>query len=346
MKDIRESIKDVKGSITVEGAIALPIFLCIIISITFLIKVVYINEEIHYAISSAANEMAYTSYLYHVSGLQEKQESFYETIEEILDSFLVSFLEDSSGDFSETILEELKSFAIKITKGTFDDLKTEICIPMVKLYIKKYLPDMDLDELDFSHSSFFEEDANDIDIIVRYKINVPMPIKVLPELVMTQRAIVNAWMGGDKPENNSGEETDNIWSLNNFQRGKKIRKIFGANLPENFPVLSRYEGDKATIIKSMDTTAQTYQNAEAVINRIDQYIDKLAQYKGQEVPWGSSKIQIKEKDIKSRELIFVIPSNQLLEEVEEAFELCMLKAVNKGVVLRIKRYGYKEIAVS
>jgi hypothetical protein len=103
MKDIRESIKDVKGSITVEGAIALPIFLCIIISVAFLIKVVYINEEIHYAISSAAQEMACTSYLYHVSGLQEKQESFYETIEEILDSFLVSFLEDSSGDFSETI---------------------------------------------------------------------------------------------------------------------------------------------------------------------------------------------------------------------------------------------------
>lgn len=320
-------MKNTKGSITVEAAIVLPIFLCVIISIAFLIKVVYVNEKINYAINGTAEEMAAASYLYHVSGLQEKQDSFRDTIE---DTFERVF---------EDAPEELKNFATYLGMGAFEDLKTEICIPLVKLYIKKYLSDIYIEDIDFSHSSFFEEGTNNIDIIARYRLKIPVPINILPELFMVQRATTKAWLGGDEDKKGSVTGYDNIWSLNNFERGKKIRDIFGGNLPFNFPVLSRYEDGKATIIKSMDTTAETYQRVEAVTTKIREYIDNLERYRGQELPWGKDKIIIKERDIHTRELILVIPSDELLQETEIALGISILEGIRKGIVLKVERYG-------
>ncbi|HHW31923.1 MAG TPA: hypothetical protein GXX20_09675 [Clostridiaceae bacterium] len=342
MKDIRNSMgdarfymKDTRGSVTLEAAIALPVFICVIISVTFLIRVVHINESINYALNGAANELAASSYLYHVSRIEELEKLPEDAIENMVDGMAEGILGST-----DDLPEELKTLVKNIIKGNFEDLKTEICIPIVKLYFKKYLPDFPLGNLDFSHSSFFEEDTGDIDIIVRYNVNIPLPVKI-PQIIFTQRASVKAWLGGDEKENSPVTgEIDNIWSLSNFERGRKIREIFGANLPYNFPVLSKFEGGKATVIKSMDLTADTYKTPEMVIKKISEYMDNLAQYKGQEIPWGSSKILIMEKDIIIRELLLVIPSNEISQEIKEALDFCVIQGVNKDVILRIEKYGY------
>jgi hypothetical protein len=361
-------MKDTRGSITIEAAIAFPVFLCVIISIIYLIRVVQINESISYAINGAANEIASASYLYHISSMEETNKLSAHAIEDMVEDFIAGIEEsnpdknadieddwiDNADSFPENhnnsgvkddFPEQLKTYGINMLKGTFEDLKTDIYIPVTKLYIKKYLPDISLEKLDFSHSSFFEEDTGEIDIIVRYKIGIPVPIKIFPEIIIAQRAAVKAWLGGDSEEKEAGAgKTDNIWSLSNFERGRKIRDIFGANLPYNFPVLSKFEEGKATVIKSMDITAETYQNPEIVIRKINEYIDNLAQYKGQEIPWGNSKIVIMEKDIKVKELLLIIPSNEINQETESALELCILQGAKKGVVLNIKKYEYKEVA--
>jgi len=56
-----------RGSVTVEAAVALPIFICCIVTVAFLIRVVYVQEKIQLAITNAANEMAMYSYLYEKS---------------------------------------------------------------------------------------------------------------------------------------------------------------------------------------------------------------------------------------------------------------------------------------
>jgi hypothetical protein len=365
--------KSNKGSITVEAAVVVPIFLFVIISITFLIRVVYTHEIIQHALDETANEMAVASYIYHISGLQDIHDSVGDGMEnrsreaEALISGVFQVygdlrdLYDSSHkvyEASENLLEILKSIAILALNEKFEDIKTEICIPFVKLRMGDYLKkrgttDINqrirnlniaggLDELDFSRSSFFEDSSNDIDLIVQYKIQLPVPLKVIPDFLMIQRATARAWLGGDEAYKVQDQsEQEDIWSLDNFQRGRKIREIFGGNLPLSFPVISRFDSGKAVMIKSMDLTAKTYQDALTVEEKIESYINKLYKFRGQEEPWGSKGIVIREIDISSKELILAIPGNPIKPDVEIALETCRIRASVKGIALKIEGYGYK-----
>jgi hypothetical protein len=387
-----------RGSVTVEAAIALPVFLCMIISIVFIIKLVYTHELIQHALIETADEMASTSYIYHVSGIQDINDSlregmqgraqiFKDQLSTVFDTYIsINNLEGSKagipGNLEETAdlinnarenfdrmvdsanstasspLDELKNIACLIASGAFSDIKTELFTPVTRLYMKKYLTteaitDVDLrlkglnihngfKGLDFTESSFLDNADENIDIIVRYSIRLPVPIKILPELVIVQRASARAWTGGDEA---SGivEDNDELWSLDNFKRGSRIRTIFGANLPFSFPVIAKFEAGTTVMIKSMDLTAQSYQDSGTLMETLDEYISNLAGYKGQEQPWGSKGIVIKKEDIKKKELVLVIPKNTLPEQIEHILENYKGKAAASGISLRIERYGIKTI---
>lgn len=367
-------IKSNKGSITVEAAVVVPIFLFVIISIVFLIRVVYTHEIVQHALDETANEMAVASYIYHISGLQDIHDSVCgETknsppedqalISEVFQVYRsLKDLYDNSNkvyETSENSLEILKSIATLALKEEFEDIKTEICIPFVKLRMGDYLKKRGmtnlnqrilnlnifdgLDGLDFSWSRFFEDSNNDIDLVVKYKIKLPVPLKVIPDFLMIQRATARAWLGGDEAYKGQGQsEQEDIWSLDNFQRGIKIREIFGGNLPLSFPVISRFDSGKAVMIKSMDLTAKTYQDSLTVEEKVESYINKLYEFRGQEEPWGSKGIVIREIDISSKELTLVIPGNPIEPDMETALEKCRIKAMNKGIILVIEKYGYKK----
>jgi len=367
-----------KGSITVEASIALPIFISVAVSIVFFIKVVTVHEIIQHGIAGAAHELSVISYMYHVSGLQEvhdtvrdgmktKAEVFESRVATAFDAYKDLSLDDEAAeavrDVIENPMEELKNIACVFAKGEFEDIKTEVCIPAVELLMQKYLKTEGLSDvdkrlrelniadgfkgLDFSQSSFFYDENNDIDIIVQYKMNIPVPIKVFPPLLMVQRATVKAWLGDDSiyayPGNSDEDgQGDDIWSLGNFQRGMKLRAIFGANLPHNFPGISKFDSGTATLIKSMDLTANTYQHEEAVRKKVAEYVEELAEYQGQEQPWGKSGIVIKKEDIRSRCLLLVIPKNPAAPGVKEALSECARDAAARGVDLRVVEYGYKK----
>lgn len=379
------------GSVTVEAAIALPVFVCMIVTIVFLIKVVYTHEVIQHAIDETANEMANSSYLYHISGLQgvhdsvrdgikSESELFESHISSVFDAYeglsgeleegsenaqdILESLEDmlnAGEDAVENPLQELKSVAFAISEGAFDDLKTQVCIPIAKLYLKKYLKshkikNVDLrlrdlnviqgfNGLDFSKSEFFADGNNNIDIIVMYKINIPVPVKIVPAILVVQRATAKAWLGGDgEGVANAQTGEEDIWSLGNFQRGTRIRALFGANMPYNFPLISKFDSGTATVIKSMDLTTKTYQQPDALEEKVSGYINELAKYRGQEEPWGSKGIVVREAEIKSRELLLVIPENPVGDEVGQTLDRLITTAALKGVTLRIQKYGTKKIA--
>jgi len=60
----------------------LPLFMCVFLSIAFFMKVVYIHNNVQYAINGAANEVATYSYLYSISGLQKVNDAITETTDE------------------------------------------------------------------------------------------------------------------------------------------------------------------------------------------------------------------------------------------------------------------------
>jgi hypothetical protein len=79
---LRRLIKTKEGSLTVEAAIALPIFMCAFLSIIYFIKVINIQNNVQYALNGAANELATYSYLYSVSGLQHANDTLNDNIEQ------------------------------------------------------------------------------------------------------------------------------------------------------------------------------------------------------------------------------------------------------------------------
>jgi len=380
-----------KGSVTVEAAIALPIFLCVVISIVFIIKIIYVNGMIQHALMETADEMASTAYIYHVSGLRDlhdtarnsinsRSDVFKEHIDTVFDTYnsitdlsgsigqgtgnLTDTTIDAAKNISDNPLDELKNAAAYISRGSFNDVKTELLTPLAKQYMKKYLASGSslevgkrlealnilggMDGLDFNDSGFFEDENEDIDIVVRYTMDFPVPIKILPKLEFVQSATARAWMGGDETkgviDEGNSSTADDIWSLGNFERGRKIRTAFGGSLPDNFPVIARYEAGTATMIKSMDLTAKSYQSSANVKKELEENISNLAEYKGQNEPWGSSDIVIKSVDIKRKELILVIPKNEITAQIEDALQDCVKKAVSEGITLKIERYGMKKIA--
>lgn len=260
-------------------------------------------------------------------------------------------------------LDELKSIACYIAAGSLNDAKTQLFTPVVKLYMKKYLltgsiKDVDqrlkmlnvengFEGLDFSESSFLSDTEENIDIVVRYRINLILPLSFMPDLEIVQRSRAKAWLGGDDSsevlDGSAEDNTDDIWSLSNFQRGLKIRRQFGANLPDSFPVLSAFDNGKAVMIKSMDLTAESYQTGDNAEKTLKGYIKELVKYKGQEKPWGSKGIVIKSDSITSREVLLVIPENKL-SDANEAMLTDMIRfARSNGVDLDIRRYGTKKV---
>lgn len=387
------------GSITVEASLVLPFFICVIFSIAFLIRVIYTYEIVQHAISNTAYEMSVSGYIYHISGIQgihdaarDEMDSRAKIFRDHLSSFFYAYeglnsfsnvsedgfeyiedsitnieniynsLKDLADGVSEVFnnpLEEFKSIAFYAASGAFEDIKTEFCIPITKLYMRKYLinntsnVDKRLKDLnikgglkgfDFSDSRFFEDENNEIDIIVKYEMLLPVPIKVFPKLLIVQRATSKAWLSGNNSIKNRVDNIeDDIWNLGNFQRGRTIRKIIGANLPDTFPVIANFSSGTATMIKSMDTTAATYQNADGIVQKLSDDINRLAEYKGQEEPWGKNEIVIKQNEIMGKKLILVIPTNNISIDQENAIETCKIAANAKGITLEIIRYGTKKV---
>ncbi len=259
-------------------------------------------------------------------------------------------------------LDELKAIACYIAAGYVNDAKTQLFTPVVKLYMKKYLVTGSMENvdqrlkvlniengfggLDFSGSSFLADSEEYIDIVVKYRVNLILPLSFMPDLEIVQRSRAKAWLGGDDSsgvlDGSSRDDTEDIWSLSNFQRGLKIRRLFGANLPDSFPVISAFKNGKAVMIKSMDLTAAGYQTGDNAEKTLKGYINELAKYKGQEKPWGNEGIVIKNESIKSREVLLVIPQNKLSDANEAMLNDMIGFARSKGVDLSIKRYGTKK----
>lgn len=343
-----------KGAITVEAAIVLPIFICVVISLAMLIKLIYIHDIMQHAIDEAANELAAYSYIYHISDLQDIDDAIQDTIEDNgaqaeghTETFIGayntmeeslqfgkeatmdiggltegqgSFIEKAGGiidkasstynsgtqltreniqnikelqqafeEISNNPRKELESVAWMLSKGIYSDAKSIVAVPVIRQTVKKYLAQngySNIDErinslniaggfdgLDFYSSTFFDG-CQDIDIVVKYRVKLPLPIKLLPDLYLAQRSTARAWLEGGDGE---GLDMSDIWSLPNKERGMKIEQMLGGNLPYDFPVIDIYDQTTATgtSIKSINLNSKTYQSGEVLRKKLFAYVDAL-----------------------------------------------------------------------
>lgn len=132
---------------------------------------------------------------------------------------------------------EMISFASLVAKAGYDEGKTVLGNTLMKHYIKKHgltesrLKALNIDKLDFSNSAYFENNQ-DIDVIVKYNVVIPLPIKFINHIPIVQRATARAWMGGDDgghllSHNSSSSEADKEESMDKEgEEDEKQHKIF------------------------------------------------------------------------------------------------------------------------
>lgn len=115
------------------------------------------------------------------------------------------------------------------------------------------------------------------------------------------------------------------WLENPFKRGKMLEETIGASIPGdkllgNFPSIDVWDTSvgKATSIKTLDTSAKTYQNAAAFKRRLERYTAVLKGFPPSSGVRGTSattgkKYDIYPQDVTSRELVIGVP-NELISE--------------------------------
>lgn len=330
-----------KGSITVEAAICLPFFIIVVVSFVFLVKVYLAHEIVQHALTGACNEMSVYGLMYYSTDAEELVGG----LEKFCDSEKVSNALENTG-----LLPYVQEFG----KNTTDYLRAQaVLIPISKILVREYLgnslykADLRLkhlniskgfEGLNFTHSRMLA-DGKSIDIVAQYQLEFPFLAKLLPGIIITQTASACIWAGEEGVNSLKGdsEETEQcVWNLDKIKRGREIRRLQGANLPFNFPVISKYENGLAASIKSLNLDEVYYHNTVNLQNKIKGYIRKLQEFNGGK----SGSVTIDGSQVYRKELILVVPETDITGPQLKTLNNCVDIAKENGISLKIvKAYG-------
>lgn len=212
-------MKRKSASLTVEAAFILPIFIYVIVAFLYFIQIIIIQENIQSAITQVGNYLSKYAYVYH---------------------YIEEYKEDSSSDQvtnkteSNELNKEKEMKDIELDKeneinkvkeinkySENSNIKKELSIAkaidsiFIKYKTKEFLNETSINQscivngfsgMDFFLSSFMKEN-DEVDIIVTYKIRLPILFFSIQDMRMVQRVKLRGWTGYD--EDASGHEYGN-----------------------------------------------------------------------------------------------------------------------------------------
>ncbi len=181
-----------KASLTLEAAFVMPIFLYFLIAFLYFIQIFTLQEQIQSRITKMGLNLSKVTYFY----------KDFSDIKEII-------------NFDNTVFGKESDFGLEEITDRMISSAT------LKLYAQKYLDQgfinhscikNGFDGMDFSLSSI-AGDEDVIDIIVQYKVTLPVKIFLLGDMGMLQRVRLRAWTGYTVAAVYSKEESVNKETL-------------------------------------------------------------------------------------------------------------------------------------
>ncbi len=325
-------IKNKKGSIALEFALILPLFLTAVFLLAALLQCLYVYHVAEKALYQTSGILCDYAYFYH-RGLMEKGE-------DALLAQLSGFLPANDQE-SDDLWERLSGY-LDFRNGLerADDLLYQEAANFIFRCCLKGQEHL-FDTISFAGSTFFNGDDR---VILQLRCDVPLllplPVPLLSGFTLTYCLPSRAWMAGDRWWAEEAGETElSVWSLAPLERGKEIRKRFGGNLPEFYPVISRYQDGCATVIKSLDHTAETYQSGKNMKNTLYQMAKKLEAFSGTAGDSAVPREQwIEPGEIRQKKLLLVLPVNPTSAEQEAILFEFSLFCVSCGIMIEIERY--------
>ena len=124
------------------------------------------------------------------------------------------------------------------------------------------------------------------------------------------------------------------WKRGWAARGRYFSERLGANLPHAFPVVDCWLDGVVASIKSIDLRAATYQSAERLTYRLNEYIDKLALFDGGQLGFT----RIDGTAIAGRELSIAIPRGSTTAVQQAAMGAARLRAKAFDIDLKFTKF--------
>ena len=131
---------------------------------------------------------------------------------------------------------------------------------------------------------------------------------------------------------------DDIWKLNNFERGSRFIEMYGGNMPATFPVINGWDGSTATAITSVNTLSSKYTSMDKFDKRIIEDIDELSGFNGANVNINGNNYVVNGKDIHQKVLVVVIPENSQ-EGYKSRLQGLSEYAKSQNITLKVEQYG-------
>lgn len=345
-KETKEDGYKIRGAITVEAAIVLPVIILLIVFFSFLIKLYYTFEILQQAMGEASKSMGVYSLLYY----NTNAEAVIGGIEEFCSS-------DEMGKMLGN--SEIEGLVAQFGSDLNDYVRAQVVlVPLVKVLVKNNIIGeqySDVDKrltslgvikgfrgIDFSESRLLA-DGRSIDVVADYTINFPFLSNILPPFKINQTTSSCAWGGADGIDTEgtkAGEEEqlNSVWDKDKIERGQIIRQLEAANLPSKFPTIAKLENGTAISIKSMNIDEKYYQKGSNIKTKLKQYIEKLSEFNGGK----SGGVTVGTSDFYRKELVLVIPETTITTAQKIAIEECKSIALQKGITLSIKKAYGKE----
>ncbi len=351
-KRAESEAKTSRGALTIEASITYPIFLMVIVTFLYLMRVVYAYGLIQHAVSQTAKEMSMYTYIYQVAGLGELNEDFQGAVSGRTEQFnsdvenVVGLYEEfSSGNFSGSYTgttdptEMLKNIGSVLLGEGGQEVNNQLFQMVVKPLMEGYIgadsEGNSADErlkalrvvggfegLDFSASRFFE-DGSTVDIVVCYQIDPLFPIDIMPEMNLANRAHVRGMRGKNVFTNEEVERTEQSqkgspWDIENTaERGRAIQEQQNVrNLPDTFPAFSAFDPSSgtATAEMSIDLRGGSYQRPAAIAGTLRAECSKIDNYHTS----SRDGVTVNEEDIQRRVLLVYIPSSVEGREIDRS----------------------------
>jgi hypothetical protein len=170
--------KRINASLTVEASLVLPLFLFFFLSLLYLIQIISLQELLQEAITETGLSMARASYFY--SDFQDVEDARAADTS-ILEEVIQTGLEELTGAIINNVV-------LKYNVAS----RLNIDIVNNSLIVGGY------EGIRFEGSKVLDGN-DDIDIIIRYRLRIPLRIFGLKEMDMIQRVRVRGWNGQQLP---------------------------------------------------------------------------------------------------------------------------------------------------
>lgn len=306
-----------KGSVTLEAALCVPIMMTMFLLLYGLLEMFLLYNCISKAMYETADMAASYGVLYHRNGIDKLEKHLQDKLSQYVDLSLFF-------PYGDDLLYQKTAENIVVHYLEQD--------PVYQRFFRGRV------RYDFSGSRFYNGNSEVVlkgHFLCDY--TIPFMDSFLKGFALSKTVLFDSFTEGVTPDfSTETSETESIWSLSNFERGKLLQEQYGRNLPQFFPIIDYYQHGTAGIIRSINHTLKTYQDDRMLEQVLDQLSKELLGFQG--ASYGG--IIVEGERITKREILLIFPEDDFTSGQQAVVDRFVGICRGIGIDVTIERYEY------